>query len=198
VNYKLLPLFEEINPQKVAVLPIDYHANINLFSPESRDAGDEAIEYSGIDKMVRTLIVEKVKRLGYNILLLEANDERVSFIRDRLSKIKNKSDQERSEVVSDADAILRATITEWDIDTFFIYASLSIEIEFELYSKTLGSLWEAKYQIDDSTFTLDKDYVGQFVLMYEPMLEKIVDAAFYTMPAQSKHRAGSGHYDWLP
>ncbi|MBI5327287.1 MAG: DUF799 family lipoprotein [Deltaproteobacteria bacterium] len=185
IKYSLAPDYNAKIPNIVAVLPVEGYK-------ENKDA-----QY-----LFRIMAHDKLVQMGYSPISLEAVDAKLLGSGMRMDELSRKTPKELAAICG-ADSLLYITITEWDDTMFLSYASQTIEAKFELYDGAGGGrLWEAEFHAEDSDLNLETDVIKLGVIkVYEPVIQRIVDAVFSTMP-DNKMIAGRSpkktYYDWLP
>lgn len=185
IKHTLTPDYNEKMPNRVAVLPAEGNH-------ENRDA-----QY-----LFRTMAYDKLIQKGYSPVSLEAIDEKLIRSGIRRDEFRSKTPKELAAIFG-TEAILYITITKWDNTLFLGYASQKIEAEFALYHGDEGErLWKAEFNTKDSGMGLERDVIEFGVIKtYEPVIQRIVDAVFSTMPDNKIIATGSSrktYYDWLP
>jgi hypothetical protein len=186
VQYTLTPDYNDKMPRTIAVMPV------------GGDISDKDAQY-----LFRTMAYEKLIRAGYSPIPLEVIDDmllRSGMRRDGLYKINPK---ELASIL-DADSILYTTVTKWNPTVFLSYASMKIGAKLELYDGASGEkLLESEFETKDSDMSLERNVVEFGVIKtYEPVIQRVIDAIFSTMPAAKKiavkGKPQKNYYDWLP
>lgn len=179
------PDYNEKIPRLIAVLPV---------------AGD--IQDKDASYLFRTLTHEQLARRGYTLLPLETVDDRL--LRSGITRdgFNSKPPAELAAAIG-ADSVLYITVTKWDSTLFLHYASQKIAVQFALYSGTTGErLWDAEFKSSESDTNLESKVIELGVIKaYEPVIQRIVDTVFATIPASKIAQKGKnqkGYYDWLP
>lgn len=185
VKYTLSPDYKEKAPNAVAVMPV------------SGDIGDKDARY-----LFRTMTYEKLIQMGYSPIPLEAVDEKLIRSGMKRGEFQSKTPKELASMTG-ANSVLYIAVTEWDSTFFLGYASLSIGAKFELYDGATGKeIWKSGFKTKDSEASLEGRVVEFGVLKaYEPVIQRVVDAVFSTIPAidkMTKTSPSKGYYDWLP
>ena len=185
IRHTLAPDYNAKMPKTVAVLPVEGGG-------EDKDA-----QY-----LFRTMAQNKLIQMGYSPISLETVDDRLIRSGMRREEARNKTQKELAAIFG-VDSILHTTITEWDNTLFLSYASQKIEVKFALYDGAEGGrLWEAEFNTKGSDMGLERDVIELGVIKaYEPVIQRIIDAAFSTMPDNKMSAKGSSkktYYDWLP
>ncbi|MEE8575497.1 MAG: hypothetical protein V3T30_08805 [Thermodesulfobacteriota bacterium] len=97
------------------------------------------------------------------------------------------------------DAVLYSSLTEWDVDRFVNYASLKVGAKFSLYAKDGTKLWSADYVTTERDARFDKTQMELAIIKaFEPRVQRIVDAIFYTLPPVKIKNEKKRFYNWLP
>lgn len=185
IQHTLAPGYNVKMPNTIAVLPVEGYEE------------DKDVQY-----LLRTMVQDKLAQRGYSPIPVETVDD--SLIRSgvRRGQFRNKTSEELAALLG-ADGILYTTITEWDNTLFLSYASQKIKVKFELYDGAEGELlWEAELDTKDSDMGLERNVVELGVIKaYEPVMQRIIDTAFSTIPDGKTVTKGSPkkiYYDWLP
>ena len=186
VQYTLTPDYNEKMPRAIAVMPV------------VGDIGDKDAHY-----LFRTMAYEKLIHAGYSPIPLEVIDDRLLRSGMRRDGLYKKNPKELASIL-DADSILYTTVTEWNPTVFLSYASMKIGAKLELYDGASGEkLLESEFETKDSDMSLERNVVEFGVIKtYEPVIQRVIDAIFSTMPAANKMAARGkpqkNYYDWLP
>ncbi|MEE8185441.1 MAG: hypothetical protein V3T96_03460 [Thermodesulfobacteriota bacterium] len=184
VRYSLMPEFEEFPPRTIAVMPID-----------------NALEEDEDKPLLRSVINERLKQLGYKTMPLEGVDKEILSLQPEDDGANDGLDRMETARLLGVDAVMYTTITEWNKRLFLYYASLTIGVRFELYNIHGEKVWTAEYRVGESDISADRKYLR--LLMhetYEPMVVNLVSRAFSTLPSGilDKGIGSKEYYDWLP
>lgn len=185
VKYTLTADYKERMPNIIAVMPV------------SGDIGNKDAHY-----LFRTLAHEKLIQMGYSPISLETVDDMLLRSGMKRDEFYNKTPKELALILG-ADAILYTTVTEWDTTLFLSYASMKIGANLELYDGVSGKkVWESEFKTKDSDMSLERNVVEFGVVKtYEPVIQRVIDAIFSTIPAgkmTAKGKPQKNYYDWLP
>jgi len=186
VQYTLTPDYNEKMPRTIAVMPV------------AGDIRDKDAQY-----LFRTMAYEKLIHAGYAPIPLEVIDDILLRSGMRRDGLYTKNQKELASTL-DADSILYTTVTKWSPTVFLSYASMKIGAKLELYDGASGEkLLESEYETKDSDMSLERNVVEFGVIKtYEPVIQRVIDAIFSTMPAAKKKavkgKPQKSYYDWLP
>ncbi len=181
VAYNLSARYMLLRPSVVAVMPVEWEADIDT-------------KRRGVDGLLRTIVIEKLKSLNYQPLPVEEVDKRLKELKDP----ENMAPHELAGALN-GDSVLYVRITEWDEKLFVTYASLKVGVDFELYSATGERLWQAGYITSESDIRLDRTTMELAVIeTFEPRLERLVDLVFATLPRGVERVKKKRFFDWLP
>ncbi len=177
--YTISDDYRSVPPRTVVVLPVG-----------------GTVEDANVKRLFRLMTFERLKSMNYAVFDLEEVDEK--YLRLGSGRFKEMSPAEVSKLFG-ADAVLYTTITEWEEKLLVTYASLEIEADFELFSRKGKRLWEATYSTKESDIKMDKTTIEVTVIkVYEPRIQRIVDAAFSTLPFRPGGKEEKRFFDWLP
>lgn len=181
VSYKLSNEYAISNPRSIAILPL---------SSDVKDADREGLQ------LFRQAIYSKLKEKNMRVVPISVvDDAAVKLGVDYLARMK----PHEACALFKTDAVLYGTLSEWDVDTFVTYASLKVGASFALYSSDGTRLWKASYDTTERDARFDKTQVELAVVKaYEPRIQRIVDAVFYTLPPAKVITEKKSYYDWLP
>lgn len=185
IQHTLAPDYNAKMPNTIAVLPVEGYGE------------DKDVQY-----LLRTMVQDKLIQRGYSPIPMETVDDRLIRSGVRRDQFRNKTSKELAAFLG-ADSVLYTTITEWDNTLFLSYASQKIKVKFELYDGAEGGrLWEAEFDTKDSDMGLERNVIELGVIKaYEPVIQRIIDAVFSTIPDSKIITKGSSnktYYDWLP
>jgi hypothetical protein len=183
VRYTIMPEFEQDPIRTIAVMPIDN---------AQRKEDDKPL--------IRTVISDRLKQLGYTTLPIEVVDREISS--QSMDDGKNGGLNHKGAArLLGVDAVMHTTLTEWNRRFFLYYASLAIAARFELYNIHGERVWTAEYRVAKSDIRTDRKYLNLLVHeTYEPMVANLVGRAFSTLPPVilDVSKRGKEYYDWLP
>jgi hypothetical protein len=178
-TYTVAEDYGSLSPRTVVVLPVD---------------GVE--EDATVRRLFRTMASAKLRSLNYAVLDLEQVDEK--YLKLGSGRFRDMDPAEVSRFF-DADAVLYTRIIEWEEKFLVTYASLRIGAGFELYSADGKRLWESAYTTKESDIKFDKTSVEFSVIkVYEPRVQRVVDAVFATLPQGLERKEEKRFFDWLP
>lgn len=181
VEYAVDREFTVVRPKTVAIAPVKWSAEATGDSP-------------GIAGYFRAMSAERLKRLNYAVAPIDEVDR--VYAAD--TGLAGAAPDEAARALG-VDTVLYIEVTEWDADMFLTYASLSIKAGFDLYSATGAKLWSASYGTSEADFALDRESVELAVLkIYEPRVQRFVDAVFSTLPPNEARVEKRRYFDWLP
>ena len=144
---------------------------------------------SDVRYLFRIMTQERLHQMNYNPLPIGVVDEKLTSANIGKKEFLSKPPAEMAGLLS-VDAVIYVTITDYDRDFLITYASLGIEARFDMYLGAAGEkIWTAKYKHKESDFGIDKNMLKiQITKIYEPIIQRIVDAAFSTLPANPEKR----------
>lgn len=172
IPHKIAKDYKNKIPVLIAVLPV---------------VGEKA--GSDVRHLFRTMTQEKLSQMNYSLLPIDAIDEKLMSANIGKKEFFAKPPAEIGRLL-DADAVVYVAITDYDRDFWLAYSSLGIEARFDMYISATGErIWTAKYKQKASEFGLDKEALKvQTTKAYEPIIQRIVDAAFSTLPAHPEKK----------
>jgi hypothetical protein len=177
--YTISENYSSLAPNTVVVLPV---------------WGD--VEDANVRRLFRTMALARLNSLNYSVLALEEVDEK--YLKLGSGRFKDMNPGEVSRFFG-ADAVLYTRITKWEEKLLVTYASLEIGAGFELYSADGTMLWKAHYSTSEYDIKFDKSSMELAVIMvYEPRIQRVVDAVFSTLPSGLKPKEEKRFFDWLP
>jgi hypothetical protein len=142
------------------------------------------------------MALARLKSLNYAVLDLEEVDEK--YLKLGSGRFKEMNPGEVSRFFG-ADAVLYTRITKWEEKLLVAYASLEIGAGFELYSADGTMLWKAHYSTSESDIKFDRTSMELAVIkVYEPRIQRVVNAVFSTLPPGLKRKEEKRFFDWLP
>lgn len=155
-----------------------------------------AVEDANVRRLFRVMTFERLKSLNYAVFALEEVDEK--YLKLGSERFKDMSPGEVSKFFG-ADAVLYTTITQWEEKTLVTYVSLEIGADFALYGADGRRLWDSAYSTKESDLKFDRTSTEVAVIkVYEPRVQRIVDAAFSTLPRGTVRKEDKKFFDWLP
>ncbi len=180
VEHRLSKDFTMAQPLSVAILPV-------------HGEGPEHAKH-----ILREITARSMKDKNYHVKPLDETD-RILKTLDQEEKTK------ASEVAGllDTDSILLVNITEWDESLVTPYGALNIEVSFILYGTDGTILWSAESREKQSSIKLDRELLRMSVVeTYEPMLERLTEAALLTLPSRRleqgpEKKKKKSFFDWL-
>lgn len=188
ISHKITPNYQNKIPKSIAVLPV-----------RGEDAESDA-RY-----LFRVMTHEKLSQLNYNLLPLEAIDDKLTKANINRKEFLEKPPAEMARLLG-VDAVIYINITDWNTKFFLTYASIDIEARFDMYSANTGEMiWTVEYGYEESDSSIDRETLKITITkIYEPMIQKIVDAAFSTLPSfpeTKKNKQEEGpkkkYFEWL-
>jgi hypothetical protein len=178
-TYTISEDYGSLSPRTVVILPV---------------GGD--VEDANVKRLFRTMAFKRLKSLNYGVLDLEEVDE--EYLKVGSGRFKDMEPGEVSRFFG-ADGVLYTRITKWKEKLLLTYASLEIGAGFELYSANGTMLWEAAYTTKESEIKFDKGSMELAVInVYEPRIQRVVDAIFSTLPPGLSRKEEKRFFDWLP
>jgi hypothetical protein len=181
VSYRLSDEYAISSPKSVAILPL---------ASDVKNADRESLQ------LFRSAIYSKLKEKNFRVLPLTiVDDAAVKLGVDYVAHMK----PNEAAALFKTDAVLYGTLSDWDVDAFVTYASLKVGASFALYSSDGTRLWKASYDTTERDTRFDKTQLELAVVKaYEPRIQRIVDAVFYTLPPVKIMSEKKRYYDWLP
>ncbi len=188
VSYKITKNYQGNMPKSIAVLPV---------------RGEKA--ESDARYLFRIMTYEKLSKLNYNLMPLETIDDKLTKANISRKEFLEKMPAEMAGLLG-VDAVIYVTITGWNTRFFLTYASIDIDARFDMYAASTGEMmWTAEYGHEESDVSIDRETLKiKVTKIYEPMIQKIVDAAFSTLPSsydvkKNKQDEGSKkkYFEWL-
>ncbi|HBO84826.1 MAG: hypothetical protein A2073_04335 [Deltaproteobacteria bacterium GWC2_42_11] len=188
VSHKIVKDYTSRIPKYIAVLPV---------------RGEKA--ESDARYLFRVMTHEKLSQLNYKLMPMEGVDDVLTKANIGRKEFLNKPPAEMANLLG-ADAVVYVTITDWDTDFFLTYASIEIEARFEMYAAGTGErVWAAEYGHKESGISLDRETLKlKITKIYEPMVQKVVDGAFSTLPGYPEtvkdikdKKTKKRYFEWL-
>ncbi|MBI5892894.1 MAG: DUF799 family lipoprotein [Deltaproteobacteria bacterium] len=188
VSYNITKNYQNKIPKSIAVLPV---------------RGEKA--ESDARHLFRVMAHEKLSQLNYNLLPLEAIDDKLTKANINRKEFLEKPPAEMAKLLG-VDAVVYVTITNWSTRFLLAYASIDMEARFDMYAANTGErIWTAEYGHEESDTSIDKETLKiKITKIYEPMIQKVVDAAFSTLPSfpeAKKNKQEEGpkkkYFEWL-
>lgn len=188
VPHKIAKDYKNKIPGTIAVLPV------------IGEKADSDARY-----LFRIMTQEKLHQLNYNLLPIDVVDEKITSANIGKKEFLSKPPADMARLLN-VDAVVYVTITDYDRDFLITYAALSIEARFDMYLGTAGDkIWTAKYKHKESDFGIDKNMLKiQMAKIYEPIIQRIIDASFSTLPVNPEKRETNKqgeekkrYFEWL-
>lgn len=187
VPHTLSKDYNQRPPRTIAVLPV-------------QGKGDADARY-----LFRLMVYERLSRVNYQVISLESIDERLARANIGVKELQTRTTKDLAGVL-DVDALLYTTVTNWDIRSVPAYTSMKVGARFELYTPTGERLWESEFKGKESDIGLDRELLKVSIQrLYEPRVQRVVDAAFSTLPpypgkglGKEKGIKEKTYFDWLP
>ncbi len=180
--------------REFSVVPLRDVAIARVAWPQGRWESDEADAARAIGGIFREMTEERLKHLNYAVVPSGVVDKRIDSA-GMDARVASPADVVRA---AGADAVLFITVDRWDVDTVLTYKSLEIEATYELYSGTGTLLWRAYYSTSEADLGLDEERVRLTVVdIYEPRVQRFVDAVMATLPRNTVEAPPKRYFDWL-
>ncbi len=181
IQYAVSDQYTRVRPHTIAILPVQWSAEVNK-------------ETDGISHLLRTMAGQKLRSMNYRTMPLDEVDGKVG------GNLSGKSPAEIARLLG-VDAVLYTGVEEWKKTELVTYASLDVKTRFELYSSMGTRLWAAEYNDRDMDLRLDTKPMELAVIkVYEPKMQRIVDACFSTLPQgdYTEGKTKENYFQWLP
>ncbi|MCX5908890.1 MAG: DUF799 family lipoprotein [Deltaproteobacteria bacterium] len=170
-HHSLVPDYQSKTPRTIAVLPV-LNETVNLKAPE----------------VFRPIIQNRLSQKGYEIPAISTVDGKLleKEIREA-GQINTLTPQEMGALLG-TDALLYATVTEFNTTYLVAYSSMTVGARFWLVdSKTGEKIWESDHQVKESKLGLDSKSMQDAlsfaaVQSYKPYAEQVVDTSLATLP----------------
>ncbi len=183
VSYTLSGRYMLLRPVVIVVPPVEWGPGVET-------------KREGVDELLRTIVIEKLKSLNYDARTFE---DAAAGAGPSVRKDPEGMPPHELARTLKSDGVLYMEITEWDEKLFVTYASLRVGVNFELYSATGEMLWRAGYRTKESDLRLDKPTMELAVIKtFEPRLQRLVDLVFATLPSGPERTGEKRFFDWLP
>lgn len=183
VKSTLSPRYNDSRPYTIAIAPVAWEGQSE---GEARD----------IARLFSAMTGEKLRSMNYRVVATEETETTAPG--PKAQDAANLSRQLAANLNSDA--VLYIHVTGWDKDRLATYAALVVKARFELYSSAGEPLWKAEYSTKESDLRLEKKPLELAVIkIYEPRVQRFVDAVFSTLPMGSVPRqTQKTFFQWLP